>query len=164
MRKGVLAIPLYFVAVGIAHIALAINWTERTSGLPKDGQAFSGTAILGAGFVFLGMLATGPALAFERSLVGLARGAVAAALVAVAVVMYTASRGYLLGGVTGGSPCIVEASGPVCAPGGGTYIADAQPDPLLMLFAAIGAYALAHIAARLQARRAESRAHLSRLG
>ena len=155
---GVLAVPLYFVAVGIAHIALAINWTERTSGLPKDGQAFSGTAILGLGFIFLGMLATAPALAFERSLVGLTRGAVAAVVVAATVVTYTASRGYLMGGVTGGSPCIVEAGAPVCAPGGGTYIADAQPDPLLMLFAAVGAYALAHIAARFQERSAERRA------
>lgn len=152
MRRGALAIPLYFMAVGLAHIALALIWSDQTTGLPRDGQAFSGTAVLGIGFVFLGLLATGPALALERSLVGLARGAVAAAIVAAAVVLYTASRGYLMGGLTGGPPCIVEANAPVCAPGGGVYIADAQPDAFLMLVAAIGAYALAHVIARVRER------------
>ncbi|TME87343.1 MAG: hypothetical protein E6I44_10060 [Chloroflexi bacterium] len=153
MRQGALAVPLYFVAVGVAHVALALIWSERTSGLPRDGQAFSGTAVLGVGFVFLGLLAFAPALALERSLAALARAVVSGLVVAVAVVAYTASRGYLIGGTTGAAPCIVEPSGPVCAPGAGTYIADAQPDPPVMLFAALAAWALAHAAARLQGRR-----------
>jgi 4-amino-4-deoxy-L-arabinose transferase-like glycosyltransferase len=153
VRQGALAVPLYFVAVGVAHVALALIWSERTTGLPRDGQAFSGTAVLGVGFVFLGLLAFAPALALERSLVAFTRAMVSGLVVAMAVVAYTASRGYLMGGTTGAAPCITEPSGPVCAPGAGTYIADAQPDPLVMLFAAVAAWALAHAAARLQGRR-----------
>jgi hypothetical protein len=153
VRKGVLAIPLYLFAVGVGHIALALYWYDRTTGLPRDGQAFSGTLVLGAGVVLLGVLATPIALRFDRSVLALARGAVAALGVAAAVVAYTASRGYLLGGLTGGPPCIVESTGPVCAPGGGTYIADAQPDLFVILVATLAAYALAHVAARLQERR-----------
>ena len=153
MRKGLLAIPLYFFAVGIGHIALALYWYDRTTGLPRDGQAFSGTFILGAGLVFLGLLAALVVVRFDRSVPALARGSFAALGVATAVVAYTASRGYLYGGVGGGPPCIAEPSGPVCAPGGGTYIADAQPDLFLILVAIIAAYALAHTAARLQERR-----------
>lgn len=161
MRKGLLAIPLYLCAVGIGHIALALYWYDRTTGLPRDGQAFSGTMVLGAGFVLFGLIAMPIVLVLgERRLVALARGSLAALVVAGAVVAYTASRGYLLGGVTGGTPCIVISigpSGPVCAPPGGpTYIADAQPDVFVMLLATIGAYALAHLAARLQERRAIS--------
>jgi len=154
MRKGLLAVPLYFIAVGVGHVALALNWSEKTIGLPRDGQAFSGTFVLGAGFVLLGIIACLVALAFERSFAALARGALAALVVAGAVVAYTASRGYLIGGVTGGAPCITEPGGPVCAPGAGTYIADAQPDVFVMLVAAIAAYAVAHVAARLGERRA----------
>jgi hypothetical protein len=72
--------------------------------------------------------------------------------VAAAAVAYTASRGYLLGGVTDGPPCITEPTGPVCAPGAGIYIADAQPDVFVILLGIIVAYALAHIAARVQDR------------
>ena len=153
VRKGVLAIPLYLIAVGIGHIALALYWYDRTTGLPRDGQAFSGTFVLGAGIVLLGLLATPVALRFDRSGPALARGAVAALAVAAAVVAYTASRGYLMGGLSGGPPCIVEPTGPVCAPGGGTYIADAQPDLFAILVATVAAWALAHVAARLQERR-----------
>jgi hypothetical protein len=159
MRKGALAVPVYFIAVGVAHVALALYWSEKTIGLPRDGQAFSGTALLGAGFVFLGLLAFLAALVFERGLAALARGTLAAVVVAGTVVAYTASRGYLIGGLTGGPPCIVEPSGPVCAPGGGTYIADAQPDVFVMLLAALVAYALSHAAARLRERRTVSRTH-----
>ncbi|MEP6695013.1 MAG: hypothetical protein ABJB39_10230 [Chloroflexota bacterium] len=148
MRKGVLAVPIYFIAVGVGHVALAMYWTQLTVGLPRDGQAFSGTALLGAGFVFLGMLVFAVALAFERNLAALGRGSVAALAVAGAVVAYTASRGYVMGGLTGAAPCIVEGTVPVCAPG--TYIADGQPDVFVMLLAAVVAYALAHVAARLQ--------------
>jgi hypothetical protein len=157
VRRGLLAVPLYLCAVGIGHIALALYWSDRTTGLPRDGQAFMGTTVLGAGFVFLGLIATPVGLVLERGLVALARGSLAALVVAAAVVAYTASRGYLLGGVTGGTPCIVVGvgpSGPICAPPGGpTYIADAQPDVFVMLLAGISAYALAHFAARLQERR-----------
>lgn len=156
MRRGLLAIPLYLCAVGLGHLALALNWYERTTGLARDGQAFSGTMVLGVGFALLGVLATPVILALERGLVALARGALAGVVVAAAVVADTARRGYLLGGVTGGPPCIVVSvgpSGPVCAPPGGpTYIADAQPDVFVMLLASIGAFALAHLAARLQER------------
>jgi hypothetical protein len=163
MRKGALAVPVYFIAVGVGHVALALNWSDRTIGLPRDGQAFSGTAVLGVGFVFLGLLAFAAALAFERSLAALIRGAIAALFVAGAVVAYTASRGYLMGGVTGAAPCITEPSGPVCAPGAGTYIADAQPDAFVMLFAAMVAFALAHAAARLQERGALPPTHVATL-
>jgi hypothetical protein len=153
VRKGALAIPLYFIAVGVGHVALAVNWSERTTGLPRDGQAFSGTTVLGIGFVFLGLLAFILARALEGGPAALARGTVAALLVAGGVVAYTASRGYLIGGLTGGPPCITEPSGPICAPGAGTYIADARPDLLVMLFAVVVAWALAHVAARLWERR-----------
>lgn len=157
MRRGLLAVPLYLCAVGIGHIALAMYWYDRTTGLPRDGQAFSGTMVLGVGFVLVGLLAAPVGLVIERSPAALARGLLAAFVVAAAVVAYTASRGYLLGGVTGGPPCIVIGigpSGPICEPSGGpTYIADAQPDVFVMLLAGIGAYALAHVAVRLQERR-----------
>jgi hypothetical protein len=160
MRRGLLAIPLYFGAVGVGHIALAVIWSAQTTGLPRDGQAFSGTFILGAGFVVLGILAALVVLPFERSPTALARASLAGLVVAATVVAYTASRGYLMGGLTSGTPCIVIGvctSGPICAPPGGpTYIADAQPDVFLMLLASIGAFALAHLVARLQERRAIS--------
>jgi hypothetical protein len=136
MRKGVLAVPLYFVAVGIGHLALAMSWYERTTGLPRDGQAFSGTMLLGVGLVVLGSLATLAALTFERGWRAFARASLTGIVLAVAMVAYTASRGYLLGGVTGGTP----------------YIADAQPDLFVILLAGIAAYWISHIAARLQER------------
>ena len=152
MRRGAIAAPIYFIAVGVAHIALAVNWSERTVGLPRDGQAFTGTIVLGAGFVLLGLLVFLVALRLERGRGAVVRGSVAALFVAAVVVGYTASRGYLMGGLGGGPPCITEPTGPVCAPGAGVYIADAQPDVIVMLLAAIAAWALAHIAARLQDR------------
>ena len=149
-----MAVPLYLCAVGVGHIALALYWSDRTTGLPRDGQAFSGTMVLGAGFVLLGLVVMPVALVAERSVAAFARGSLAALVVAAGVVAYTASRGYLLGGGTGGPPCIVTGagpSGPICAPPGGpTYIADAQPDVFAMLLATIGAFGLAHLAARLQ--------------
>lgn len=160
MRKGLLAIPLYLCAVGIGHVALALNWYERTTGLPRDGQAFTGTMVLGAGFVLLAAIVVPVALALDRGLGALARGSLAALAVSAAVVAYTASRGYLMGGEGAGTPCIVVSigpSGPVCAPPGGpTYVADARPDVFVMLLAGIGAYALAHLAARLRERRSTS--------
>ena len=149
-----MAVPLYLCAVGVGHIALALYWSDRTTGLPRDGQAFSGTMVLGAGFVLLGLVVMPVALFAERSVAAFARGSLAALVVAAGVVTYTASRGYLLGGGTGGPPCIVTGagpSGPICAPPGGpTYIADAQPDVFAMLLATIGAFGLAHLAARIQ--------------
>ena len=149
-----MAVPLYLCAVGVGHLALALYWSDRTTGLPRDGQAFSGTMVLGAGFVLLGLVVMPVALFAERSVAAFARGSLAALVVAAGVVAYTASRGYLLGGGTGGPPCIVTGagpSGPICAPPGGpTYIADAQPDVFAMLLATIGAFGLAHLAARIQ--------------
>jgi hypothetical protein len=152
MRKGALAVPIYFIAVGVGHVALAVNWSERTVGLPRDGQAFTGTIVLGVGFVFLGLLALIAALILERGRAAVVRGTLAALFVAGVLVAYTASRGYLMGGLGGGPPCITEPNGPVCAPGAGVYIADAQPDVIVMLLAAIVAWGLAHTAARLQER------------
>jgi hypothetical protein len=152
VRRGLLAIPLYLFAVGLGHSALALYWYDRTTGLPRDGQAFSGTFILGVGLVVLAIVSALVVLRFDRSRLALARGAAAGLVVAALMVGYTASRGYLFGGVTGGTPCIAEATGPVCAPGGGSYIADAQPDVVVILLGIIAAYALAHAAARIQER------------
>lgn len=109
--------------------------------------------VLGAAFVLLGLIATPVVLLRDRSVVALALGSLSALFVAASVVAYTASRGYLLGGTTGGTPCIATngPSGPACVPPSGpTYIADAQPDVSVMLLASIGAYALAHLAMRLR--------------
>ena len=160
MRKGVLAVPVYLIAVGVGHIALAVNWSERTVGLPRDGQAFTGTMVLGAGFVLLGLLAFLGALTLERGRAPFVRGTLAALFVAAVVVAYTASRGYLMGGSGAGPPCITAPNAPVCAPGAGVYIADAQPDVIVMMLAAIAAWALAHIAARLQERGTPSTARI----
>jgi hypothetical protein len=160
VRRGLLAIPLYLCAVGVGHIGLAQYWESQTTGLPRDGQAFLGIFLLGASLVLLGLIELPIVLRLERGEIAFARGCLAGVVVAAAVVGYTASRGYLLGGLTGGTPCIVVGvgpNGPICAPPGGpTYIAGAQPDILVMLLATIGAYALAHLAARLQERRAIS--------
>jgi len=150
VRRGLLAIPLYLLAVGVGHSALALYWYDRTTGLPRDGQAFSGTFILGVGLVVLAILTALVVCRFDRSRLALARAAGAGFVVAALMVGYTASRGYLLGGVTGGTPCIAEASGPICAPGDGTYIADARPDVFVILLGIIAAYALVHVAARVQ--------------
>ncbi len=156
MRKGLLAAPLYFVAVGIGHIALAMNWYERTTGVARDGQAFSGTMLLGAGFVALGLLWTIAALKFERGLRAFFRASVTALVLAGAMVAYTGSRGYLLGGLTTGTPCFVDPSGACDPPTGATYIADARPDVIVILLGGIAAYWISHAAARIAARRAHA--------
>ena len=161
MRRGALAVPIYLSAVGVGHVALAVNWYERTVGLPRDGQAFTGTMVLGVGFVFLGLLAFLAALRLERGVAPFVRATLAAVFVAGVVVAYTASRGYLMGGLGGGPPCITERSGPVCAPGADVYIADARPDVIVMLLAAIAAWALAHAAARVQERGTPSTTHMA---
>jgi hypothetical protein len=153
VRKGLLAVPLYFVAVGIGHIALAVYWSASTTGLPRDGQAFSGTIVFGAGLVFLALLGTLVALRFERGVRAFIRGSLTAAVLAVTMVAYTASRGYLLGGLTDGPPCFVDPSGACAPPTGVTYIADAQPDVFTILLVGIAAYWISHIAARLMERR-----------
>jgi hypothetical protein len=153
MRKGALAVPVYLIAVGVGHVALAVNWSERTVGLPRDGQAFTGTIVLGVAFVFLGLLASIAASRLESGPAAVIRASIAALFVAGAVVAYTASRGYLMGGSGGGPPCITEPTGPVCAPGAGVYIADARPDVIVMLLAAVLAWGLAHTTARLREQR-----------
>ncbi len=151
-RMGLAAVPLYLVAVGVGHLALAIVWYDRTTGLARDGQAFSGTMVLGIGFILLGLVAAPFAIPAERDFGGLVRGALGALGVAAAVVAYTASRGYLVGGTPGELHCIVEQGRELCPPGDGTWIMDARPDVFLMLMAVIGAYALSHIVTRLSHR------------
>src|SRR6266542_5404303 len=148
-RKGLAAVPLYFVAVGIGHLALAMVWYDRTTGLARDGQAFSGTMVLGLGFILLGLVTAPFAIPAERELGGLVRGALGALAVAGAVVTYTASRGYLEGGTPGELNCIIEQCRQLCPPGDGTWIMDARPDVFVMLLAVVAAYALAHIVTRL---------------
>jgi len=152
VSRGLLAIPLYLFAVGVGHSALALYWYDRTTGLPRDGQAFSGTFILGVGLVILAIITALVVLRFDRRRLALARAAGAGLVVAALMVGYTASRGFLFGGLTGRTPCVAEASGPICSPGGDSYIADAQPDIFVILLAVIAAYALAHAAARVQER------------
>src|SRR5438552_18241762 len=147
LRKGLLAVPLYLFAVGVGHSALALIWYDRTTGLPRDGQAFSGTFVLGVGLVLIAIITALVALPFDRTRLALVRGSVAALVVAASVVGYTASRGYLLGGLTGGSPCITEATGRGCAPGAGTYIADAHSDASLFLVGLVGACAPGRVSA-----------------
>jgi hypothetical protein len=156
MRKGLLAVPLYFIAVGIGHIALAVTWSAQTEGLPRDGQAFSGTIVMGIGLIVLGLVGTLVALRFDRGARAFVRASVTAVVLAAAMVAYTASRGYLLGGSTGGTPCFVDPSGRCAPPTGATYIADAQPDLFVILLAGVAAYWIGHIAARVQERRTTS--------
>lgn len=154
-RRGLAAVPLYFVAVGVAHLALAMVWYDRTTGLARDGQAFSGTFVLGLGFTLLGLVVAPFAIPAEREFGGRVRGAVAAIGVAAAVVAYTASRGYLVGGTPGELNCIIEQGREFCPPGDGTWIMDARPDAFVMLLAVVGAYGLAHIVARLSQTRTQ---------
>jgi len=151
-RKGLAAVPLYFVAVGVGHFALAMVWYDRTTGLARDGQAFSGTYVLGIGFILLGLVAAPFVIPAERDLGGLFRGGLTAFGVAAAVVVYTASRGYQMGGVAGELRCIVEQGREICPPGNGTWIMDARPDVFVMILAAFGAYALSHTVTRLSQR------------
>lgn len=154
LRRGIDGIPLYFVAVGAAHAWLATMLYGRTEGLPRDGQAFSGTLFVGILFVFVGLLTTPVALALERDRAGLIRGAIAAVVVAAVVLAYTAVSTALQGYVTGGTPgqvqCIVEQGREICPPGDGTWIRDARPDVFVMFFAVVAAYLLAHVVARMQ--------------
>lgn len=154
-RRGLAAVPVYFVAVGAGHCALAVVWTNNTAGVPKDGQAFSGTFLLGLGFILLGLFAAPYAIPAERDLGGIVRGGLGAVGVAAAVVAYTASRGYDTGGVAGELRCIVEQGRQICPPGDGTYIRDARPDVFVMILSAVGAYALSHIVTRLSDRVAQ---------
>ena len=149
--SGVLAIPFYLFAVGAGHVWLAMQLYERTTGLPRDGQAFSGTAALGVGFVVLGILATVIALRLERSAAALARGAIIGVAIAAAGVGYTAStaiQGYVTGGTPGELRCIVEQGREICPPGDGTWIAEARTDPIVILAASALAYVLANAIAR----------------
>ena len=151
-RKGALAVPPYLILVGIAHVALALEFSRRTEFLARDGQAFSGTAVIGVLFVFAGLLAFGFALAFERDLAGLARGAIAALVMTAVVAGYTAASTAVLGYFTGGTPgvlrCIVEGGREICPPGDGTWIADARTDVLVLMAGALVAYFISHAIAR----------------
>jgi len=147
-RQGLAAMPFYFVAVGVGHVALAMVWYDHTTGLARDGQAFSGTMVLGIAFVLLG-LATAPfAIPSEPTLVDLVRGALAGLGVGAAVVAYTASQGYVMGGTAGELRCIVEQGREICSPGDGTWIMDARPDVFLMILPVLVAYLVAHVIAR----------------
>ena len=151
-RKGALAVPLYLIVVGIAHVALALEFSRRTEFLARDGQAFSGTAVIGVLFVFAGLLALGFALAFERDSAGLTRGAIAALIMTAVVAGYTAASTAVFGYFTGGTPgvlnCIVEGGREICPPGDGTWIADARTDVLVLMAGALVAYFLSHAFAR----------------
>ena len=147
-RQGLSAIPLYFVAVGVGHLALALFWYDRTTGMARDGQAFSGTMVLGIAFILLGLVVAPFAIPAERTLGGLVRGALVALGIAAAVVGYTASQGYLVGGAPGELHCIVEQGRELCPPGDGTWIMDARPDVFVMILAVLVAYLLAHAVAR----------------
>ena len=147
-RTGAAAIPVYLLFVGIGHIVLALVMSSQATG-PRDGQAFSGTFVLGLAFVVLGLFALPVALGREHGPRALLRGALLGLAVAAVVVTYTASRGYARGGVAGELHCIVEQGREICPPGDGTWIVDARPDVFVILLAAIGVYALSHVLGRL---------------
>lgn len=144
-RVGALAIPAYLVFVGIGHTVLAQAMSAQATG-PRDGQAFSGTFVLGLMLVVIGLFAL--AVAREVGRAANARAIVVGLAIAVAVVGYTYTRGYDVGGVAGERHCIVEQGREVCPAGDGTYIKDARPDVLIIVFGAVGAYALAHVLGR----------------
>jgi hypothetical protein len=147
-RTGAAAIPVYLLVVGIGHIVLAMVMSSQATG-PRDGQAFSGTFVLGLVFVMLGLFALPVALGRERGARALLRGALLGLAVATAVITYTASRGYARGGVPGEIHCIVEQGREICPPGDGTWIMDARPDVFVMLVATVVVYALAHAFGRM---------------
>lgn len=151
-RTGAAAIPVYLLSVGVGHIVLALVMSSQATG-PRDGQAFSGTFVLGLTFVVLGLFALAVALGRERSVSAAFRGGVLGLVIALAVVGYTASRGYDRGGVVGEIHCVVEQGQEVCPPGDGTWIRDARPDLVVMLLAIVAAYALAHALGRATSRR-----------
>jgi len=144
-RNGVLAVPAYLVFVGVGHTVLAQVMSAQATG-PRDGQAFSGTFVLGLMLVVIGLFAL--AVARERRAGAIARSAAVGLVIAVAVVGYTYSLGYDMGGVPGERHCIVEQGREICPSGDGTYIKDARPDLLVIVLAAVGAYALAHALGR----------------
>jgi hypothetical protein len=156
-RTGALAAPMYLFFAGVGHVPLALIMSSLATG-PRDGQAFSGLFVLGLMFVVLGLATLPIAFGYERGVLPFVRGASVGLVVALVVVAYTASRGIERGGVAGVPlPCIVEQGREICPPGDGTYIMDARPDIPVMLLAALGAYALAHLLGRLRpARRALS--------
>ncbi len=157
-RTGAVAVPMYLFFVGVGHFLLALILSSQATG-PRDGQAFSGTFVLGLMFVVLGFAALPVALGREHDVGALLRGASVGLVVAAAVVAYSASRGIDRGGQVGVPlPCIVEQGREICPPGDGTYIKDARPDVPVMLLAALGAYAVAHLFRRLGTGSAQSRA------
>jgi len=145
---GVTAIPLYLLAAGAGHVWLALQLYERTTGLPRDGQAFSGSAFIGLVCVALGILAAPIALKFDHSRAGLTRAALVGLAFGVLAVAYTAAgtalQGYVTGGVPGELHCIVEAGREICPPGDGTWIADARTDPFVLLLAIPIVYVIAN--------------------
>ncbi|MDP9320941.1 MAG: hypothetical protein M3P16_07580 [Chloroflexota bacterium] len=144
-RIGALAVPAYLVFVGVGHTVLATFMSAQATG-PRDGQAFSGTFVLGLMLVVVGLFAL--PIARERGLGPIVRSGVVGLVVAVAVVGYTYTRGYDVGGVAGERHCIVEQGREICPAGDGTYIKDARPDLSVILLGAVGAYALAHLLGR----------------
>lgn len=146
-RTGALAVPAYLIFVGLGHLALAPIMSSQVTG-PRDGQAFSGTFVLGLMFVVLGLFAVPLALVRERTVRAAVRAALVGLLLAVAMVGYTASRGYDVGGVAGQKQCVIEQGREICPPGDGTYVKDARPDPFGILLAGVVAYAIAYLFGR----------------
>ena len=154
--SGVLAAPFYLWTVGAGHVWLAAQYYERTTGLARDGQAFSGTAVLG--LAFLGLIAAPFALRYEHSWNAFGRGAVAGVLVGAAGVAYTAAatalHGYVTGGTAGEIRCVLEGGREICPPGDGTWIADARTEVVVLLagigIAYVAGNALARYAGRLR--------------
>jgi hypothetical protein len=155
-RTGALAVPAYLFFVGVGHMKLAQLMSDQATG-PRDGQAFSGMFVLGLTFVVLSLFAVAVALGRERSASAAVRGGVIGVLIALAVVGYTASRGYERGGVSGEIHCVVEQGREICPSGDGTWIKDGRPDLIVMLLAAVAAYALAHVVSRATTTGAVSR-------
>ena len=144
-RIGALAIPAYLVFIGVGHVVLAQVMSAQATG-PRDGQAFSGTFVLGLMLAVVGLFAL--AVARERGAVAIARATVVGLAIAAAVVGYTYTRGYDVGGVPGERHCIVEQGREICPAGDGTYVKDARPDLVVIVLGALAAYALAHVLGR----------------
>ena len=144
-RIGTLAVPAYLIFVGVGHTVVAQVMSAQATG-PRDGQAFSGTVVLGLMLVVVGLFAL--AVARERGPGAIARAAAIGFVVALAVAGYTYSRGYDVGGVPGERHCIIEQGREVCPSGDGTYVKDARPDLLVIILAGVGAYGLAHALGR----------------
>jgi hypothetical protein len=122
-RRGLAAAALYLVFVGVGHVALAMYWYDQTTGMRRDGQAFSGTMVLAIGVLLLGIMAAPFAIAAERDRGAVGRGALVALAVATVMVGLTVIRGY-------------ETE---------PYIADSRANWALILTATVAAYAFAHI-------------------